>query len=408
MKFLLTSKVVFFIDNNEFLREQFDLLKRKQIDTTIEWQDVAEFRADYLGTSEHRDTCRKGSKLFYEYLNAGWIREPSASALSKARDIVGEEYLAKRQVQNEKLLINRFKRDMVKSLSVAEDLATYQEERGFIVNVPEYSFVPIIDTSKNIMICNISDWHIGYEIIDCHGNDFNWKIANARVDEYIAECKKYIQIYGIKKVFVVNTGDTIEGTYMRETQSESCEFLQSEQVNRAIELIFRLLVALSEKCTVVYAGLAGNHDRMSGDKKKSLDGDNANVIINEQIKVWIKLSNTKRISVIDTKYNDKEIILTINGLRCKFIHGHEVPRIDNHTLANMISCDNEFYDLLFMGHWHNYTCKYENNGRYVVTTGCLSGYNDYSRSFYCSTKASQTICILSGNKVELIKNIELN
>lgn len=399
--------MVLSIDNNKFLREQFDLLKRKQVDPTIEWQDVAEFRADFLGMPEHRDTCRKGSKLFYEYLNAGWIREPSASTLEKAREIVGEEYLIRRQTQNDKLTINRFKRDMVKSITIAEELAAYQSENGFFVHVPDYTFTPITDKSKNAMICNISDWHIGYEIIDCRGNYYNWKIANDRIDEYIYECKKYIDMYGINNIFVINTGDIIEGTYMRDTQSESCEFLQSEQINKAIELIFRLLVALSEKCNVIYAGLTGNHDRMSGDKKKNLDGDNANVIVNEQIKTWVKLSKTERVSVIDTKYNDKEIVLNINGLNCKFIHGHEVPKIDNNTLSNMISCDNEFYDLLFMGHWHNYMCRFENNGRYVVTTGCLSGYNDYSRAFYCATKASQTICVLGDRKVELIKNVEL-
>ena len=61
-------KEVLIIDKNEFLKEQLDLLKRKQVDTDLEWQDIADFRSEYVGSLEHRDTCRKGSKIFYEYL----------------------------------------------------------------------------------------------------------------------------------------------------------------------------------------------------------------------------------------------------------------------------------------------------------------------------------------------------
>lgn len=390
------------------------MLKRRQTDEDVEWQDVTDFRAEYVGEPEHRDTVRKGSKIFYEYLNAGWINEPEpepelSTSLSKARDFVGEEYLLRRQAQNDRLLINRFKRDMVKSISVAEELAEYQKENDFTVLVPDYA-----KEEKNFngrsysMICNISDWHIGYKINNCHGNYYNWQIANNRIDQYIDECLKYLEHYPVSKIYVINTGDSIEQAYLRDTQSDSCEFNQSMQINNCIHLIFRLLVTLSEHANVVYGGIAGNHDRMSGDKKKNLDGDNANVIITEQLKTYVELSEAKAIKILDTQYDDSEIVLNINGLNCKFVHGHEIPKVDTNTLSNLISRDNEFFDLLFTGHWHNFTSKYENNGRYVITTGCLSGFNDYSRAFYCSTKASQTICILGDKNVELIKNVELD
>ena len=62
------------IEKNEFLRGQLDLLKRKQTDENLEWQDVADFRSEYIGDLEHRDTVRKGSKLLYEYIDAGWVK----------------------------------------------------------------------------------------------------------------------------------------------------------------------------------------------------------------------------------------------------------------------------------------------------------------------------------------------
>lgn len=42
------------MDKNIFLREQLDLIKRKQMDPSIEWQDVADFREEYSGEKEHR------------------------------------------------------------------------------------------------------------------------------------------------------------------------------------------------------------------------------------------------------------------------------------------------------------------------------------------------------------------
>ena len=78
-----------------------------------------------------------------------------------------------------------------------------------------------------------------------------------------------------------------------------------------------------------------------------------------------------------------------------------------YNLSKIISSDNKFYDLIFSGHLHNFSIESENHGRYAISTGCLSGYNDYSKNFYCSTVASQTITILKDNEVEMIKDIQL-
>ena len=76
-------------------------------------------------------------------------------------------------------------------------------------------------------------------------------------------------------------------------------------------------------------------------------------------------------------------------------------------LKEDISMDNKFYDLLLKGHEHNFRCVSENNGRYIVSTGCLSGYNNYSKTFGCATNASQTLIIIDKGKIELIKDVQL-
>ena len=60
-----------------------------QTDEKLEWQDVADFRSEYIGNLEHRDTVRKGSKLLYEYIDAGWVNEPNDSNI----DVNNEELI---------------------------------------------------------------------------------------------------------------------------------------------------------------------------------------------------------------------------------------------------------------------------------------------------------------------------
>ena len=116
-KNLKHKKGVFHIDKTEFLREQLDLLKRKQTDETIEWQDIADFRSDYVGSLEHRDTCRKGAKLLYEYMEAGWVNEPT-STIPKINVDFGspnEKITAHKErikAQTERLETNRWIREL--------------------------------------------------------------------------------------------------------------------------------------------------------------------------------------------------------------------------------------------------------------------------------------------------------
>jgi len=195
---------------------------------------------------------------------------------------------------------------------------------------------------------------------------------------------------------------------MRKNQSQFCEFVQAEQINKSIELIYRFIVAMCKYCDVKYDSIYGNHDRMNGDAKANLDGDNADTIISEQLKVYKRLSNNNRLSIVNRKHSDKDIIKDIKGLKCKFIHGDSIKTDDGKmAIKSEMSVDNEFYDLLFKAHNHNFKIESENHGRYIISTGCLSGYNDFSVGFKCSSYASQTIVIVGDGEVEMIKGVNL-
>lgn len=377
----------------------------------LDWNEI---KSQY-DIQAHYDTIRKASQTIFggafvsEYLKwKGVLNTSSTTQLSKAKELIGEHYVLKRQLQNEKTQINRFKREFVKSISIAEELAAIQDENGFVVNVPEYCHVELNDISEYEMIVHITDWHIGYIIENCKGNYFNWDVANERVNKLIFECRKYLAMYNIKKIYVINTGDMIEHISMRKNQSQFCEFNQSQQINHAIEIIFRFLVALCKDCNVEYDSIYGNHDRTNGDYSANLDGDNADTIIREQIMKYAELANMVRLTVVDRPHTDKEIIKTINGISTKAKHGDKGAKDDKADLKNDISMDEEFYQLLLKGHEHNHRVISENRGRYIVSGGCLSGYNDYSTAFGCATVASQTIIITKYNEIEMIKDVQLS
>ncbi len=355
------------------------------------------------------DESRKrlyGLKTLIKKLKEDEFQKLSRSQLNTVREKIGELDILKKKISLEKIELNKIKKGFIKSVAIADELKEYLEQNCTIV-VPDYCHSSVELDSEYSMIVHVTDWHIGYVIDDCRGNYYNWEIANQRVDKLIRECYKYIEMYNITKIYVIDTGDIVENTYMRQNQSQFCEFNQSEQINKAIELTHKFLVALCKYVDVEYDAIYGNHDRTSGDKKANLDGDNATTIIRDQIAKYKELSKNNRLTVIDRRHTDKEIKKMVNGVKCKFIHGDHSKASGKKLIKDEMSVDNEFYDILFKGHLHNFSIESENRGRYVINTGCLSGFNDYSVNFGCATYASQTIAIIGDGEIELIKDVVL-
>ncbi|GAA0082955.1 hypothetical protein [Clostridium sp. CTA-6] len=394
----------------------FDYYKRitlgkKEFDIDyIEWGNII-LQEDNTYSSENlRKAFYVVEKMFKKLENENIKNISDDSLLEEVKNILGELDIKKQEVRNKTNKLNRIKREFVKTIELSNDLKRYMKENNFTVVIPEYCNNEInVNKQDYTMILNISDLHIGCVINNCKSNYYNYEVAKKRIDKLIDECYKYIEMYNIKKIYLINTGDTIEHNSMRKNQYQYCEFGQSEQINKAIDLIYYLIISLCKYCYVEYDSIAGNHDRMNGDYSANYDGDNADNIITEQIRKYNELSGNKRANIIKRNHTDKEIIKEINGLKCKFIHGDSQNNKDGKTiLKNEISMDDDFYDILFQGHWHNFKLESENNKRYIVTTGCLSGYNDFSKRFGCSTVASQTIAIIGNNQVEMIKDVQLN
>ena len=80
-----------------------------------------------MGDLEHRDTVRKGSKLLYEYIDAGWVNEPKDNEISTAVDFgcSNEKYAIQKErykLQTEKIEMNRWLRELARDELITEKI----------------------------------------------------------------------------------------------------------------------------------------------------------------------------------------------------------------------------------------------------------------------------------------------
>ena len=204
------------IDKNEFLREQLELLKRKQVDTDLEWQDVADFRSEYVGSLEHRDTCRKGSKIFYEYLDAGWIKEPDETSQNEKSQSVKEDIIKlqkeRYKVQSEKIELNRWMREDARDELILEKIINAIDNIEPIVSPTP---LPVILKDRSFALC-YGDCHFGaeFELKGLFGeilNSYSPEEFENRMWKLFEKTKNIVKKENINVLNIYDFGDSVDG-----------------------------------------------------------------------------------------------------------------------------------------------------------------------------------------------------
>lgn len=388
-----------------------DYYKRITLNRKLYDADYKEWGDSILGESNNysSDNLRKAfyvmEKMFKKLEDENIENIDDESLMNQVKEIIGELDIKKQEIKNKTSQLNKIKRNFVKTIEISNDLKEIIHKE--IDRFPQFSYKPMTCLSNNKLVVIIGDWHVGYVINDYKGNSYNYQIVNKRLGLLVSEIINACNLYEINDVVVINCGDTIENTYMRQNQSYECEFDLSEQIVKATQLIFSFISDISKLANVEYYSVGGNHSRMNGNKDANLEGDNANVIINETLKSFVNMSDNKRITIGTTDYKDDSCVFNVNNLRFKAIHGDNRVRDGKKLFDAESTMDDEKYDVIIRGHDHNFNVTSQNNGGYVITNGCLFGYNPYSiKKMSCSTIASQTLMVIN-NKVEMIKDVNL-
>lgn len=394
--------------------ETFEKVMKECIDkvegtSNKDWQDIVE---EYeLGI--HRDSLRKAFNqapmsgyAIHKYYQDKEIKSLPKNKMQEISEIIGELDIKKQEIKNKTNKFNKIKREFIKTIEISNDIKDML--RTEINDFQRLDYEPILEVSENKLIIQLGDFHVGYVINNYKGNSYNYEIAKQRLSTLVVEAYKKCSLYGITDVVIVNCGDSIEHTGMRENQSYECEFNLNEQIVYACKLLYGFCTSISEFANVEFVSVGGNHNRGNGSKNANIEGDSSNIIIVETLKDFVELSQNKRIKVLDIDYKDDSAVFELCGKKIKVIHGDNRVTDSKKLYDSETSMDNEQYYLILRGHFHNFNITSHNNGGYVISCGCLFGYNPYSvKRMGCNTDASQTLIVMGENGIEDIKNVKL-
>ena len=378
------------INKVEFLEQQLDLLKRKQKDSNIEWQDIADFRSDYNGESEHRDTIRKGSKLLYEYLDAGWVHEPTEMSISESDEIIRLKK-ERQKLSDARVEYNRQIRQEARKESYSEMV-----KRIICENVEPTDLKVQYHTfnSNTDLLVHLTDLHTGIEI-NTWNNKFNQDILKERIEKFTSEILKIRDLHKSENCYLVIV-EILSGIIHNNLRLQNNMDLM-EQFKYVSELISAMLIRIANHFNHIYVYVTpGNHSRVSPKKEDSLDGENMDVLLPFYLKA--KLQNINNI--------DPEIAMfNIRGNNVFASHGHKdnpASVVQNFTMMFGIKPD-----IVLLGHRHlnGLTTVYNTK---VIESGCCSGTDQYAMSIRKTNRPEQTVSVVGQDGLVCLYDIQLD
>jgi len=259
------------------------LKERQNSESDIEWQDITDERAKYYGNIENRDTVRKGSKLLYEYLNAGWNLSKTNPVSNdtdiddKLRELQKERY----KIQTEKLENNRWLRENARDELILEKILNAIDNLSPL-SVPDV--LPVRHNNKEYCLA-FGDEHYNseFEIRGLYNeilNAYNPEIFEKRMWNLLNQVVEIIDRENITKLNVFSMGDFTDGL-LRVKQLMKLRYGTIEATIKYADFICNWLNKLTNYVNVQYQMVFGNHSelRMLGQPKGTFKDDNTGLYV---------------------------------------------------------------------------------------------------------------------------------
>lgn len=250
-------------------------------------------------------------------------------------------------------------------------------------------------TSHKTMVISLSDWHIGARVDNVNGNRYNVEIAKKRLAEFVEKAKAQIVEVAPEEVYLIHQGDAIEHISMRSVnQAFDAEINATEQLAVATRLFVDTISEIASVANhVTVAGVGGNHDRFTDDKKSGIYGDNLMYSVMDTI---ILLNDHyifgDNVDVIDNRHDIYRAEFSVYGKNIMIIHGDTLSGNDKPKIPVLLK--NHPLDYVFFGHYHSSRMIQENGSAYSIMVGSLQGNNTYSKQLNLpDSQASQMITV---------------
>lgn len=386
------------IEKNEFLREQLDLLKRKQADENIEWQDVADFRSEYIGDLEHRDTVRKGSKLLYEYIDSGWVNEPSEDKVDTDNTELIKMRKEKIKLSDARVEYNRLIRQEARKESYADMVKRIICENVEPMNVPVHY---TLFNSSTDLLCHLTDVHCGIEIHNWK-NDFDEDILKKRIEKFTSDILDIRGMHESENCYLV-IGEIISGIIHNNLRLQNNMDLM-EQFKYVSELISAMLIRMANHFNHIYVYTTpGNHSRISPKKEDALDGENMDILLPFYLKA--RMQNIKNITICDNTIEPEIAMFNIRGNNVFAAHGHKDS--PSNVVQNFTMMFGIKPDIVLLGHRHTNSMETVYDTK-VIQSGCVSGSDNYATSIRKVNKPEQTVSVIGNNGLICLYDIQLD
>lgn len=361
--------------------------------------------------AEHRDTCRKGSKIFYEYLDAGWIKDPSVTGTtnidlgspSEKVSAMKERY----KLQTEKLENYKWVREFARDELIAEKIVEAINNIAPL-EVPEY--IPkSYDSGKTYALC-YGDPHYGVEfsIKGLFGetiNEYSPEIFEKRMWDLRDRIYELVNKENITTLNVFDFGDDIDGC-LRVSQLFKLRYGVVDSTIKYAAFISNWLNELTKFVNVNFQMVVdGNHSqlRMLGQPKNTFKDDNMSKVIAAFIREH--LSKNPNFSFIQ---NPTGLIFDrLSNYNIVGIHG-EVKNMES-TLREMSKTYGVDINYLIGGHIHHKKGEEIAMDTEVINLPSIMGMDDYSLSLNKSAHAAaKLMCFEKGCGKAIDYYIKLN
>ncbi len=382
-------------DRTNFLLQQLDLIKKKQTDPSITWQDVEDLRFDYLKKSESIDNIRKGGKLLVEYINDGWNITPPSSTFNFNDDIVN---LKKERIklQTEKLEFNRWLRQYSRDELIIEKI------EDAVNKLPKLDIPDKINCNNSdkknhkAYLLTISDAHYGteFEIKDIYGsiiNKYNPQIFEDRMWELHDKIVHQIEKDNIKELNIWDLGDALEGILRANQQLMQLRYGVIDSSILYANFISEWLNELSKKVIIKYQMVKrSNHNqlRLVGQPKNAFSDEDMSKSMITLIKV--RLKNNPNVKIIENATG-----FAYSQLACHTcIGGHFESKNLTSVMKDLMKVYNIPIDYLFTGHWHSSFSEEVAQNSEVVSVRSIIGINPFSMTINKTANAGASMFVL--------------
>ena len=385
------------IDKNSFLKEQLDLLLNKKDNPNITWQDIADFRFEHKGYLENVCTVRKGYLLLKEYIDAGWVNEPTENITSDSNELIA---MRKERIKlsDARVDYNRLIRQEARKESYADMVKNIICQNVEPINIPVHY---TLFNSSTDLLCHLTDIHTGIEIHNWK-NDFDEEILKHRIEKFTSDILDIRGQHGSENCYLV-IGEILSGLIHSNLRLQNNMDLM-EQFKYISELISAMLNRMANHFNHIYVYVTpGNHSRVSPKKEESLDGENMDVLLPFYLKA--RLQNIENISICDNNIEPEIAMFNIRGNNVFAAHGHKdnpSSVVQNFTMLFGIKPD-----IVLLGHRHTngLTTVYDTK---VIESGCVSGTDQFAMSIRKANRPEQTVSVIGEDGLICLYDIKLD